>query len=158
MGKAIANGLPLSAVGARADLADAWSPGSHGTTFGGNPVCCAAAIATMDTLAKVLPGVSGRSTHSFERFATMQSDLGVVGDVRGLGLMIGIDLVGEDGHSPDPGAYEHLKSHCLAEGMLLLNCGPDGNVIRFIPPLNVSTEDLDLGLDIIEAGLRSYEG
>ena len=158
MGKAIANGLPLSAVGARADLADAWSPGSHGTTFGGNPVCCAAAVATMDTLAKVLPGVSGRSTHSFERFATMQSDLGVVGDVRGLGLMIGIDLVGEDGHSPDPGAYEHLKSHCLAEGMLLLNCGPDGNVIRFIPPLNVSTEDLDLGLDIIEAGLRSYEG
>jgi 4-aminobutyrate aminotransferase len=158
MGKAIANGLPLSAVGARADLADAWSPGSHGTTFGGNPVCCAAAVATMDTLATVLPGVADRSTHSFDRFATMQSDLGVVGDVRGLGLMIGIDLVGEDGHSPDPGAYEHLKSHCLAEGMLLLNCGPDGNVIRFIPPLNVSMEDLDLGLDIIEAGLRSYEG
>jgi 4-aminobutyrate aminotransferase len=158
MGKAIANGLPLAAVGARADLMDAWLPGSHGTTFGGNPVCCAAAVATMDTLATVLPGVSDRAAHSFERFATMQSDLGVVGDVRGLGLMIGIDLVGEDRHSPDPAAYEHLKSHCLVEGMLLLNCGPDGNVIRFIPPLNVSTEDLDLGLDIIEAGLRSYEG
>ena len=158
MGKAIANGLPLSAVGARADLMDAWPPGSHGTTFGGNPVCCAAAVATMDTLAEALPGVAGRSEHSLDRFATMKSDLGVVGDVRGLGLMIGIDLVGEDGHSPDPGAYQHLKAHCLDEGMLLLNCGPDGNVIRFIPPLNVSTEDLDLGLDIIEAGLRSYEG
>jgi len=158
LGKAIANGLPLSAVGASEELMDAWPPGAHGTTFGGNPVCCAACVATIDGLAEVLPDVAKLSDHAFGRFATMKDDLGVIGDVRGLGLMIGVDLVGEDGHSPDPGAFEHLKAHCLEEGMFLLNCGPDGNVIRFIPPLNVSPEDLDLGIDIIEAGLRSYEG
>ncbi|MBA2338496.1 MAG: aminotransferase class III-fold pyridoxal phosphate-dependent enzyme [Acidimicrobiia bacterium] len=158
MGKAIANGLPLSAVGARGDLMDSWPPGAHGTTFGGNPVCCAACVATIDTLADVVPQVDKLSTHAFDRFGEMQQDLAVIGDVRGLGLMIGVDLVQDDGHTPDPGAYEHLKAHCLEEGMLLLNCGPDGNVIRFIPPLNVSTEDLDRGIDIIDSGLRSYRG
>ncbi len=156
LGKAIANGLPLSAVGARADLMDDWPPGSHGTTFGGNPVCCAACIATVDTLADVVPQVPKLSDHAFGRFQEMQPELPVIGDVRGLGLMIGVELVAGDGHTPAPEAFAHLKRHCIERQMFLLPCGPHGNVIRFIPPLNISVEDLDLGIDIIEEGLRSY--
>ncbi len=158
MGKAIANGFPLSAVGASAELMDSWPPGSHGTTFGGNPVSCAASLATMEALESVVPQVPKLSGHAFDRFEEMKSAHRTIGDVRGLGLMIGVELVGDDGHAPAPEAFEAVKEYTLAHEMFLLSCGPDGNVIRFIPPLNVSTEDLDHGIDIIDAALTDYEG
>ncbi len=157
LGKAIANGFPLSAVGASAELLDAWPPGSHGTTFGGNPVCCAACIATVETLADVVPQVDKLSQHAFDRFGELKGQHPTIGDVRGLGLMIGVELVGEDGHATDPDAFQHVHNHALEAGMFLLPCGPQSNIIRFIPPLNVSTEELDLGIDIIDAGLTSWE-
>jgi len=157
MGKAIANGLPLSAVGAPAALLDAWPPGSHGTTFGGNPVSCAAALATMEALAPVVPQVPKLATHVVDRFEEMKAGHRTIGDVRGLGLMLGVELVGDDGHTPAPEAFEAVRRHCLDNEMFLLSCGPDLNVIRFIPPLNVSTDELDRGIDLIEAGLTAYE-
>ncbi len=156
MGKAIANGLPLSAVGASSGLLDQWLPGSHGTTFGGNPVCCAASAATIDGLRDVIPTVSGSSDHAFSRWNALKDEHAAIGDVRGLGLMIGIELVNADG-SPDPDAFKSIARFAKDAGMFILNCGPDGNIIRFIPPLNVSREDLDRGIDILADAITAYE-
>jgi len=157
MGKAIANGLPLSAVGSSAKILDAWRPGSHGTTFGGNPVSCAASAAVVDELRAVVPDVNRLSAHAFERWNDLKQQHRTIGDVRGLGLMIGIDLVKES-NVPDPAAFGAIAAHAFESGMFILNCGPDGNVIRFIPPLNVSDDDLDRGIDILAAGIAAYEG
>jgi len=157
MGKAIANGLPLSAVGASAEILEAWRPGSHGTTFGGNPVSCAASAAVVDELRGVLPGVNRLSDYSLSRWNELKEQHRTIGDVRGLGLMIGIELVTK-GNTPDPNAFAAISSYAFEAGMFILNCGPDGNVIRFIPPLNVSQDDLDKGIDILAAGIASYEG
>ncbi len=158
MGKGIANGFPLSAFGTSAQRFDEFPAGSHGTTFGGNPISCAAAVGTIDALEPVVPQVEKLSDHAFDRFGELQASHGTIGDVRGLGLMIGVELVGEDGHTPAPEAYQHLKKYCFDRGMLILPCGPDGNVIRFIPPLTTSTDELDLGIDLIDAALTDYEG
>lgn len=156
MGKAIANGFPLSAVGASTDLLSKWSSGSHGSTFGGNPVACAAAAATIEALRDVIPQVDKLSDHAFDRFGAMALAHPTIGDVRGLGLMIGVDLANDD-RSPNSKALDAVKAHALAEGMFILSCGPDGNVIRFVPPLTLSMDELDRGIDILEAGLATYE-
>ena len=156
MGKAIANGLPLSAVGASKELLSQWPPGSHGSTYGGNPICCAACAATIEALHDVVPNVPKLSDHAFDRFEELNAAHRTIGDVRGLGLMIGVELVGE-GRTPDPDAFKAVSSYALDKGMFVLNCGPDGNVIRFIPPLNVSTDELDLGIDIIDEALTEFE-
>ncbi|MCL1600618.1 MAG: aminotransferase class III-fold pyridoxal phosphate-dependent enzyme [Actinomycetia bacterium] len=157
MGKAIANGLPLSAVGASAQVFDAFPAGSHGTTFGGNPVSCAASAANVDALGSVIPGVDRLSEHAFSRWNDIKDRYPIVGDVRGLGLMIGIELVTE-GNEPDIEAFSAIGQYAFDAGMFILNCSPDGNVIRFIPPLNVSGEDLDRGIDILEDAIAKYEG
>ncbi len=156
MGKAIANGFPLSAVGTSSDRFAGWKPGSHGTTFGGNPVSCAAAAATVEALREVIPGVAGLSAHSLNRFGEMSTQRSTIGDVRGMGLMIGVELSHEDG-SPDAAAMKHVKSQARDAGMFILSCGPNGNVIRFIPPLVVTQAELDEGIDIIDQALASYE-
>lgn len=156
MGKAIANGLPLSAVASSAEIMDQWLPGSHGTTFGGNPVSCAASAATVAGLRDVVPTVPATSEHAFSRWNELKEQHSTIGDVRGLGLMIGIELVTE-GNTPDPDAYGAVAGYALDNGMFILNCGPDGNIIRFIPPLNVSRDDLDTGIDILAAGIAKYE-
>ncbi len=156
MGKAIANGFPLSAVGASTERLSQWKPGSHGSTFGGNPIACAAAAATISALEDIIPSVPGLADHAMTRFRDMAGHRSTVGDVRGLGLMIGIELSHDDG-SPDAEAMAHVKGQALEEGMFLLSCGPDGNVIRFIPPLIVTPEELDTGIDIVDRALASYE-
>lgn len=156
MGKAIANGLPLSAVGASSELLAQWRPGSHGTTFGGNPVSCAASAATVDELRSVIPAVNRLSGYAFSRWEELKGKHATIGDVRGLGLMIGIELV-KEGNTPDPDAFRAVSEHALNSGMFILNCGPDGNIIRFIPPLNVSQEDLDRGIDILSDAIGAYE-
>jgi 4-aminobutyrate aminotransferase len=156
MGKAIANGLPLSAVAASADLLDRWPPGSHGTTFGGNPLSCAASAATVAELRSVVPGVPALSAHAFERWHALREQHPAIGDVRGLGLMIGIELVTRDG-KPDAGAFREIAHHAHQSGLLILNCGPDGNVIRFIPPLNVGEDDLDRGIDMLADAIAAHE-
>ena len=156
MGKAIANGLPLSAVGASRELLANWAPGSHGTTFGGNPVSCAASAATVAVLADVIPFVSKLSDHAFDRLGDLAEQHPTIGDVRGMGLMIGIELVKDD-REPNPDAYTAVAGGALERGLFILPCGPDGNIIRFLPPLNVSMEDLDRGIDIIDEALTGFE-
>jgi 4-aminobutyrate aminotransferase len=156
MGKAIANGLPLSAVGASTERFSLWKPGSHGTTFGGNPIACAAAAATITALQDVIPAVGPLADHATARFRDIAGRRSTIGDVRGLGLMIGIELSREDG-TPDAEAMTHVKKQSQEEGMFILSCGPNGNVIRFIPPLVVTREELDQGIDIVDRALASYE-
>jgi 4-aminobutyrate aminotransferase len=131
--------------------------GSHGTTFGGNPVACAAAAATVDVLGEMLPRVPALSKHSFQRFAEMKAKHPTIGDVRGLGLMIGIELVKPGGNTPDPDAYTFLAKHAREHRLLILDCGPDANVIRFIPPLCVTDQELDQGIDALEGAIAAYE-
>ncbi len=157
MGKAIANGLPLSAIGATAEVFDAWEPGSHGTTFGGNPVACAAAAANMKALADLIPSTPALSEHAFARFEEMRKSHPTIGDVRGLGLMIGIELVKAGTNDPDPEAFAFLSQHARENRLLILNCGPDGNVIRFIPPLCVTEDELDTAIDTLDAAITAYE-
>jgi 4-aminobutyrate aminotransferase len=156
LGKAIANGLPLSAVGANRELMSRWTTGSHGTTFGGNPVSAAAAAATVEALGGVIPQVPALSEHAFRRLGELADRHPVVGDVRGLGLMIGIELVKPGTNEPDPEAFGHVAAIAAEHGLLILDCGPDGNVIRFIPPLIVTMEELDRGIDILDDALGSY--
>ena len=156
MGKAIANGMPLSAVGASTELHAQWTAGSHGTTFGGNPVSCASSAATVEALTDIVPMVPKLSGHAFDRFAELEDKHPTIGNVRGLGLMIGVELV-KDGREPNPEAFEHVSKYALDAGLFVLSCGPDGNIIRFIPPLIVSTEQLDEGIGIIDAALSDYE-
>ena len=156
MGKAIANGLPLSAVGASKEIFSKWVPGSHGTTFGGNPVSCAAAAAVVDELKNVLPGIAERSDLAFTRFGDLQEKHRTIGDVRGLGLMIGIELVKQD-REPDTEAFGVISEESQKDGLFILSCSPDNNVIRFVPPLNVSLDDLEAGIDILDRAITTYE-
>lgn len=156
MGKAIANGLPLSAIGASKETFSDWPYGAHGTTYSGNPVACAAASAVVDALRTVIPGVAERAELAWGRFREMADRYRTVGDVRGLGLMIGAELVDGEGR-PDKTALEAVYRQSFREGLFFLPCGTEGNVIRFIPPLNVSREHLEQALDIIEGALADYE-
>lgn len=158
LGKGIANGLPLSAYGASADIMDRWPVGAHGTTFGGNPVSCAAAGAVIDTMEELLPHARDLSAHAFERLSKLEVTHPTIGEVRGLGLMIGIELV-KDPHSrePDADALDFVKQYALQHELIVINCGPDGNVIRFIPPLVTAMEELDAAIDTIDAALTEYE-
>jgi 4-aminobutyrate aminotransferase len=158
MGKGIANGLPLSAWGASAQIVDRFPVGSHGTTFGGNPVACAAAVAVMDTMGELLPHARRLSEHAFERLGKLAERHHTIGDVRGTGLMIGVELV-EDRETRRPAklAFQHLHRYCLARGAIIIECGPDGNVVRFIPPLVTTIEEIDWVIDLMDEALADYE-
>ncbi|MBU1866100.1 MAG: aminotransferase class III-fold pyridoxal phosphate-dependent enzyme, partial [Actinobacteria bacterium] len=143
--------------GARAAITDAWPAGSHGTTFGGNPVACAAAAATIDVLAELIPATAALSEQAFSQFRELQSRHATIGDVRGLGLMIGVELVRPGGNDPDPEAFPFLARYAREHGLLILDCGPDANVIRFVPPLCVTPEEMTEAIGIIDAGLGEYE-
>jgi 4-aminobutyrate aminotransferase len=157
MGKGIANGLPLSAFGAPAEMMDAWPVGAHGTTYGGNPVACAAATAVIDEMGALLPGARALSDRAFERFHKAQGNHEAIGDVRGVGLMIGIELVKDrETREPDAAAMQHVTTHGLANELIVIPCGPDGNIIRFIPPLVATERDIDRAIDVIEDALDHY--
>ena len=146
--KGVASGMPLAGIIAGADLMGRWPHGAHGTTFGGNPVSCAAAVATIEVLES--EGLYDRALAIGERVMTRLRSLGapVVVEVRGIGGMIGVEL-------RDKAAAEAVQVRCLADGVIVLTCGPDGNVLRLIPPLTISDDELDHGLDVLEAALRA---
>lgn len=157
-GKGIANGFPLSAYGASRELMDGWPVGSHGTTYGGNPVSAAASVAVIDTMGELLPHARDLSKHAVERFEDMAERHQTIGDVRGLGLMIGVEFV-EDRESrrPDAKAFQHVAAHAFDRELIIIECGPDGNVLRFIPPLITTMDELDWALDLVDEGLESWE-
>lgn len=154
--KGIASGFPLSAVVARPEIADALRPGEHLSTFGGNPVCCAAAIATMDVMRdEHLPEESNRKgTQALKRMTEMTNRHRIAGEARGLGLMLGLELV-TDRKSKTPATAQaaEVRRRCREAGVLIGAGGPAGNVLRVQPPLTISDADLDHALETIDAAL-----
>jgi 4-aminobutyrate aminotransferase len=158
MGKGIANGFPLSAVGAPSEIMDRWPPGAHGTTFGGNAVSCAAAVRTIEVMGGLLDQAQELAAQAFERFRKAQINHETIGDVRGLGLMIGVELVEDPAtRVPDPEAMRFISAYGLEHELIVIGCGPDGNVIRFIPPLVTTSAELDGAIDTIEEALTAYQ-
>jgi 4-aminobutyrate aminotransferase len=158
IGKGIANGLPLSAYGSTSERVDSWPVGAHGTTFGGNPVATAAAVAVMETMGGLLPHARRLSERAFERFNELAEDHLTIGDVRGVGLMIGIELVEDRAtRAPDAKAFKHIQAHVFDRELIIIDCGPDGNILRFIPALVTTLEELDWAIDLIAEGLESWE-
>ncbi|OIN79929.1 4-aminobutyrate--2-oxoglutarate transaminase [Mycobacterium malmoense] len=149
--KAIADGLPLSAVTGRAEIMDAPHVGGLGGTFGGNPVACAAALATIATIES--DGLIERARQleriMTERLLRLQAGDDRIGDVRGRGAMIAIELVKSGTADPDAELTERLAAAAHAAGVIVLTCGMFGNVIRLLPPLTISDELLVEGLDIL---------
>lgn len=158
MGKGIANGFPLSAYGAAAELIDGWKVGSHGTTFGGNPVSCAAAVAVMDTMGDHLDNARAVSARAFEHFEKLKVEHPTIGDVRGLGLMIGVELVADrESREPDVEAFRFIQQFCIERELVVIECGPTGNIIRFIPPVITTLDEVDWAIDLIGEALTHYE-
>jgi 4-aminobutyrate aminotransferase len=149
--KGIASGFPLSAVVSRGELMQRWDPSAHGTTFGGNPVSCAAAVATIDVIQQEghLERGAAAGEKALVRLKGLAEKHPVIGDVRGFGFMIGIEFVDEKG-GPSRVACEKVLDFCLQQGLILINCAPERNVIRFIPPLIASDEEMDHALSIFE--------
>jgi 4-aminobutyrate aminotransferase len=149
-GKTLGGGLPLAAVTGRAELMDAVHVGGLGGTFGGNPVACAAALALLDEL--TAPGFAERAEHVASllrgRLDEIAARQPLVGEVRGLGAMLALEL-----RERTPDAAKATTEAAFEKGLLLLSCGLYGNVIRLLPPLTASDEELERGLDLLEEAL-----
>ena len=143
MAKGIASGLPLSALAAKPEIMERWHAGSHGGTYGGNAVACAAAVATIGAMQA--DGMVANAARQGELLMGLLRDLpgdtAAIGDVRGLGLMVGVELVTSTG-TPDAALTKQVLARCQDRGLLLLNCGPYDNVVRFIPPLVVDEQQV----------------
>jgi 4-aminobutyrate aminotransferase len=155
LAKSIASGLPLSAVVASSTLMDQWEPAAHGSTFGGNPVSCAAGVATLDVFERegILANATEKGGELMRRLRELQQTTPAIGEVRGLGLMVGVELVNRDG-APNKELQKKIRQVCLDSGMVVLSCGPHDNVLRLVPPLNISQLELDEGWEILSAAFQ----
>jgi 4-aminobutyrate aminotransferase/(S)-3-amino-2-methylpropionate transaminase len=149
--KGIAGGLPLAAVTGRAEIMDAPHASGLGGTYGGNPVACAAALGAIETIedGNLVARAAEIERLMKDRLHQLQADDDRIGDVRGRGAMIAIELVKSGTTDPDPDLTKKVAAACHAAGVILLTCGTYSNIIRFLPPLTISDELLIDGLDIL---------
>lgn len=154
--KGIADGFPLSAFTTRPEIAEAFKPGDHLSTFGGNPVSCAAALANIQYMESedLCSHAAAIGEYAISGFREMLGRNPIVGDVRGLGLMIGIELVRDESRAPAPAEAEQIRESCLRRGLLIGVGGIDGNVLRFQPPLVITKSQVDHALDIIRSAVQ----
>lgn len=153
LAKGIASGFPLSALVARRELMEQWPAGTHGGTYGGNPVACAASLASIKILEEEgLENARTMGDYLKSKLEEWELKYPFIGNVRGVGLMLAMEFVTEDG-KPDASRVEALRKYALEQGLILLGCGTDKNVIRFIPPTTVAKAEIDQALTIIEQGL-----
>ena len=154
MAKGIASGMPLGITMTRAEIMD-WVPGSHASTFGGNPVCIAAALATLDVIEKegLLANSQRVGSHMMQRMADWPSKHRIVGDVRGRGLMIGVEIV-KDQQTKEYAAdlRDRIVELAFERGILFLGCGP--STVRISPPLIVNQEEADVAIDVLEEAIE----
>jgi len=157
MAKGIASGMPLGVTMTKAEIMD-WVPGSHASTFGGNPVCIAASLATLDVIERegLLRNSQEVGDHMMKRMADWPKKHRIVGDVRGRGLMIGVDIV-KDQKTKEYGNAERDRVVELAfeRGVLFLGCGP--STVRIAPPLIVTKDEADLAVDTLEESIAAVE-
>ncbi|MFQ5427358.1 MAG: aspartate aminotransferase family protein [Thermodesulfobacteriota bacterium] len=154
LAKGIASGFPLSAVGASKKIMSNWPPGAHGTTFGGNPVACAASLATINVIEKqgLLRNTEKLGRIAIKELKKIARTRPYIGDVRGMGLMIGVEFIKKDG-SPDRSRLKKIMERCLEKGLILIECGVDKNVARLIPPLNITKAELLQAIKIFKEAL-----
>jgi 4-aminobutyrate aminotransferase len=154
MAKGMASGLPLSGLAAPAALMDRWPVGSHGGTYGANPVACAAAVATIRVLRDqgLVDNADAMGRRLRDRLADVARRDRRIGDVRGRGLMVATEFGAPA--APDPATARAVQRGCLERGLLLLTCGPYDNVVRWIPPLVVGPAEIDRAVEIFADALR----
>ena len=152
MAKGLAGGLPLSAVTGRAEIMDAVHPGGLGGTYGGNPVACVAALGALATMRE--QDLAGRARAIGDTMLTRLREMAdrrpAIGDVRGRGAMVAVEIVVPGTTEPDPDTTARVAAACRAEGVLVLTAGTDGNVLRFLPPLVIPDHLLTEALDVLE--------
>ena len=151
LAKGIANGFPLGATAARREIMAGWGAASHGTTYGGSPISCAAALATIDVIREenLLENARAQGGYMLEALRELQVESHIVGDVRGVGLMIAVEFVQPGaGREPNTAAVRRILDRALEGGLLLYPCGHWTQTIRLIPPLTVTREQVDEGLAI----------
>ena len=158
--KGIADGLPLAGVTGRAELMDAVHPGGLGGTYGGNPIACAAALGSLETMAKEdLAGKARRiGDIMLPRLRQIAERSPAIGDVRGRGAMLAVELVRPGGIEPDPAATAAVAKACHQAGLLVLTCGTFGNVLRFLPPMVIGEPLLSEGLGILDDAFAGLAG
>ncbi|WP_338748703.1 4-aminobutyrate--2-oxoglutarate transaminase [Janibacter alittae] len=155
--KGIAAGLPLAAVTGRAEIMDSVHAGGLGGTYGGNPVACAAALAAIDVMREQdLPAKAARLGEILTgRLTQLQQECPAIGDVRGRGAMVAIEITEPDGVTPAPAIAARVSAACHADGVLTLTCGTYGNVLRFLPPLVMPEHLLEEALDVLTKALAN---
>jgi 4-aminobutyrate aminotransferase / (S)-3-amino-2-methylpropionate transaminase / 5-aminovalerate transaminase len=155
--KGIAGGLPLSAITGRAEILDVVQKGGLGGTYSGNPIACAAALGTIATIES--QGLVARSreigARIAPRLAQMQERYAIIGDVRGRGAMRGLEFVTPGSTEPNPTACARVTGLCHGNGVLVLAAGTHSNVIRLLPPLIITDELIDEGIDVLEEALTT---
>ncbi len=156
LAKGIASGLPLSAMVAKSELMESWKPGQHASTFGANPVAVEAALATLEVIRseRLMENARRLGNVAMKRLNEMKEKYEIVGDVRGLGLFVGAEIV-KDKKSKARGEQEarQIIEYCFKHGLLLITAGR--NTLRIIPPLNITEDELNEGLDIVEEGVAA---
>jgi 4-aminobutyrate aminotransferase len=158
MAKGIASGLPLSGILARRELMASWKPGSHGGTYGGNVVSCAAANATLDVIRDegLIDNARERGSQFLTGLRALKTRYPSIGDARGLGLMVAIELVRPDdgdGRTPDPDLAKRIQAEAFARRLIVLTAGTYVNVIRIIPPLVTTADEVAQALSILDESL-----
>jgi 4-aminobutyrate aminotransferase len=156
--KAIANGLPLSAIASRRELQERWGKSAHGSTYGGNPVACAAGLAVLATIRDegLVFNAGRRGQELTQGLLRLMAEDERIGDVRGPGLMIGVELVRDrETKEPDGDLATALVARCADLGLLVLSCGLAHQVVRWIPPLDASAAEISEGVEIFGEALRT---
>jgi 4-aminobutyrate aminotransferase-like enzyme len=158
MAKGIASGFPIAGIGASAELMSRWPQGAHGGTYGGNPIGCAAALATIDVIESehLVDNARDRGRQLVDALVKLQADDAGIGDVRGLGLMVGTELVDSQGGGSAAARTTAIMRHCLDEShVIFMNCGTGNNVLRWMTPLVVSAAEIDRGVAAFAAALKA---
>ncbi len=160
MAKGMAGGLPLAAVTGRADLMDAVHPGGLGGTYGGNPVACAAAIGALHQLSQDHLKARALEIEAifYERLGEIAATHPSIGEIRGRGAMIAAELVDPATQAPDPVLTGKLAKYAHSKGVVMLTAGTFGNILRFLPPLNITDDLLNEGLDVLVDAFEAIEG
>ena len=157
MAKGMGGGLPVAAVTGRADVMDSIHAGGLGGTYGGNPIALAGALGAIETIEKdnLIQAAKHIESIMIPRLQNMAKQHQLIGDVRGRGAMVAIEIVKPGTTTPDPDTTTKIVKSCHAEGVLVLTAGTYGNVLRFLPPLVINDELLNAGLDVLEKAIAS---
>jgi 4-aminobutyrate aminotransferase len=156
LAKGLGSGMPIGLVVAKKKIMENWKRGAHGNTYGGNPICCAAALATLDLVeGEYMANAATVGSYFMDKLRGLQAKHASIGDVRGRGLMCAIEMVTPEG-APNKKLCDTIIHRAFYNGMLLLQCGQ--STVRFMPPLMISTDDVDEAIEILDKSITEANG